>query len=289
MKVRPECLSCLFERAVFEANLVLDSDEAKIRFLKELLRYAAEHFSPEITPARIGTARERILKRISGSEDPYRELKSESNATALKLLELAERAYEQSGDKIRTLLLITAAGNSMEYGVRGHEFKITEFADEFERLLRAPLSGNVDEVIDAIRQASRILYLTDNAGEIVFDLFFIKKLLEMGKKVVISPKTSPILNDATVDDVRMLAPFDPEIVPSGSHIGLSLDEADEDILSILWDEEYLVISKGMGNYEMISEFEEKIKGRLIYILRAKCLPVAASLGVKQRELVAILR
>ena len=289
MKVRPECLSCLFDRAIFEADLVLNDDHKKIAFLKELLRFASDNFGLDATPAKIGTERERILCRISDNDDPYLELKRNSNAVAVTLLNLAREAYEKSDDKLKTLLAISAAGNSMEYGVRGHVFDHKTFQPEFERLLKEPIVGDVEAVIGAIHKSSKVLYLTDNAGEIVFDLFLIKELINIGKKVVISPKSSPIMNDATVDDVDELVDFDLEVVPSGSFIGLSLDEVNEDLLKFLWDEEYLVIAKGMGNYEMISEFEDQLKGRLIYIFRAKCIPVAESVGVSQGELVAVMR
>jgi hypothetical protein len=289
MKVRPECLSCLFDRAIFEADLALNDDHKKIAFLKELLRFASDNFDLDATPAMIGTQRERILSRISGDADPYLELKRKSNAVAVRLLELAREAYERSDDKLRMLLAIAAAGNSMEYGVRGHVFDHRTFSPEFERLLKEPIVGDVEAVLDAIKRSSKVLYLTDNAGEIVFDLFLIKALIERGKKVVISPKSSPIMNDATVDDVKQYADVDLEVVPSGSFIGLSLDEANEDLLKVLWDETYLVIAKGMGNYEMVSEFENRLKDRLIYIFRAKCIPVARSVGVNQGELVAVMR
>ncbi|RLG35791.1 hypothetical protein DRN98_00430 [Methanosarcinales archaeon] len=176
----------------------------------------------------------------------------------------------------------------MEYGVKGHNFDHTAFRSEFENLLREPITGNVEDVLNRIKNASKILYLTDNAGEIVFDLFFIEELIEMGKEVIISPKSSPILNDATVDDVNEFADFDIQIIPTGSFVGFSPDEADPGFLEHLWNEDYLVIAKGMGNYEVISEFETELSGRLIYILRAKCAPVADSIGVNQGNLVAML-
>ncbi|RLG33681.1 hypothetical protein DRN98_03575, partial [Methanosarcinales archaeon] len=114
MKVRPVCASCLFERAIYEADLVLANDEEKIRFLKELMKYASENFDIDATPAKIGTERERILVRISGNEDPYLELKRSSNEIAVKLLDIAKKAYEQSQDRLKMLLTIAAAGNSME-------------------------------------------------------------------------------------------------------------------------------------------------------------------------------
>ncbi|MHC1567498.1 MAG: damage-control phosphatase ARMT1 family protein [Candidatus Syntropharchaeia archaeon] len=283
MKVKPECLPCLFERAEYECNLVFDSDDKKMEMLGELLRFAAEKFTTGITPVVIGTERERILKRVSGNEDPYAELKRKSNEVAVKLLPIAEKFYENSSDKAEALIRIAAAANSMEYGVRGHSYDHSTFYTTFEKTLHEKLVGDVEEIKSSIGKYKKILYLTDNAGEIVFDAFVANNI---GKEVILSPKKEPILNDATVEDAEKF--FSGRIVPNGSYVGISLEEAPEDFLELFWSDEYFVIAKGMGNYESISEFDEKLRGRLAYIFRAKCLSVARSVGVEKGDLVAKL-
>ena len=131
----------------------------------------------------------------------------------------------------------------------------------------------------------KILYLTDNAGEIVFDLFVIEKLEDMGKWVVIAPKTEPILNDVTAEELGRMT--DSPLEPSGPVVGLSLEDARPELLDLLWDEDWLVLAKGMGNFETITEFDDRLKGRLIYVMRAKCEPVARRAGVPQGSLVVM--
>lgn len=104
----------------------------------------------------------------------------------------------------------------------------------------------------------------------------------MGKHVVIGPKSEPILNDVTADELRDLT--DHEIVPTGGVVGVSLEDIKPDARRLLFDPEWLIISKGMGNFETISEFEDLLKGRLVYILRAKCEPVARANNVNRGSL-----
>ncbi len=283
--------------------MALDDDREKVFALKEFIAFLVEHLDKERkSPAFFGTEREKIIKKRSGAKDPHKAVKRRSNEVAKGLLPEAYRFYNATGNNIEALIRIAAAANSMEYGVKGYSYDDDIFKGDFVRTLDEKLNWNMDLIISAIKERKKILYLTDNAGEIFFDAFVIRKLIEMGKEVVVSPKNAPVINDATTEDLREaiasvgIPNFGFEdrvkVIPSGSCIGVSLEEAEEEFLDVFSDDRYLVIAKGMGNYEAISEFEAEpelgLKGRLVYILRAKCEPIASSIGVKRGELVAKL-
>ena len=287
MNVKPECLSCLIDRTIYECDLVIDDESRKFEALNELLNYAAKNFSKDCVPALIGTQREEIIKKYSGRDDPYEELKIKSNEVAKELLPIAEEFYRNSPDKLEALIRIMSTGNSMEYGVRGHTFDHDTFGQVFEETLREQLVGDMEKIRSLIDGQEKILYILDNSGEVIFDIFAIERFIEMGKEVVTAPKTGPIINDATVKDLED-AGFKHRVVPSGAYIGTNLDESTKEFLEIFRNPEYLILAKGMGNYETISEFEDELKGRIIYILRAKCNTVASNLKVNKGELVARL-
>ena len=129
-----------------------------------------------------------------------------------------------------------------------------------------------------------MLYLTDNAGEVIFDLFVIEKLKDMGKRVVMASKSEPVLNDVTAEELCSMT--DNEVITTGPVVGTTMENISQEALSLLSSGDWLVISKGMGNFETLSEFDAQLRGRLIYILRAKCEPVARALGVPKGTLVA---
>lgn len=275
------CYGCILDRAKFEADLLFSDDEAKREAMEELLDFMV--LSKGTVPSLVGTQREEIMKRRSGNPDPYREMKAESNRVATALLPLTKKFYDGAEDKLEALIRIAAAGNSMEWGVKGHDFDVDSFEGDFGETLMENLDGDLQEVRRRIEIFDEILYLTDNAGEIVFDLFVIDRLMEMGKRVVIGPKTGPVLNDVTADELEEMTRN--PIEATGPVIGLSLEKVRPELLRLLKDDDFLVIAKGMGNFETMTEFDDFLKGRLIYVMRAKCEPVAAALGVARGSLV----
>jgi len=288
MRIHSECLACLFDRAKFECDIAFSSEEEKLAAFKEIAEFASNNLDTGIIPALIGTQRGRIIAKLSGKEDFYKELKEESSKTAEKLLPVAEKYYNRSRNKIHALLKIAAAANSMEFGVRGHSFNFNDFRHELEKMLSEDIEGNSKEAENLLKRYRNVLYLLDNAGEVLFDKFIAEKLTKLGKKVIISPKSAPVINDITLKDLKKLKIFNSsnfKIVPNGAFVGISFEEAPKKFLKLLFNKKYLIFAKGMGNYETLSERENKFKGRLIYVLRAKCLPVASSIGVERGRLV----
>ncbi|MCK9440691.1 MAG: ARMT1-like domain-containing protein [Methanothrix sp.] len=278
------CYPCILDRAKFECDLVFSQELEKKAAVEELLDYMAGHKSG--VPALVGTKRENIIKRRSGNPDPYQRLKEESNRVAADLLPLAEEFYEKADDKIEALVRIAAAANSMEFGVKGHDFDNSTFAGVFLNTLCEKLHGDIDEVKRRLCSYNNILYLTDNCGEVVFDLFVIEKLGRMGKRVVVGSKSEPVLNDVTMSELLAMTDMKVEVIATGNVVGTALEHLESEACALLFDPGWLILSKGMGNFETITEFEERLTGRLIYILRAKCEPVAMVIGVPRGTLVA---
>jgi uncharacterized protein with ATP-grasp and redox domains len=282
LKMASTCYVCILDRALFEGDLVFKTDNEKMQAVEELIDFMASHKGG--VPALVGTQREVIIKRRSNNPDPYRDLKAEENQLASSLLPIAERFYSKSDNKLEALVRIAAAANSMEFGVKGHNFDNSTFGQVFESILDEDFKGDLSRVENLLKSFENILYLTDNAGEVIFDLFVIEKLKESGKNVVIAAKSEPILNDVTAEELRSLT--DNEVIASGPIVGTTLDNISSKAKSLLLDKDWLIISKGMGNFETISEFESELSGRLVYIFRAKCDPVASAIGVPKGALVA---
>lgn len=282
MRVASNCYPCLLDRAKFECDMVFSREEDKKAAVEELLDFMACHKGG--VPALMGTEREIIIKRRSGRVDPYHELKEESNRVARNLLPGAMEFYEKSQDRMEALIRIASAANSMEFGVKGHDYDNQTFSRVFADTLRENLQADMDELKRRLQSFDKIFYLTDNCGEVVFDLFVIEKLKEMGKTVVVGSKSEPILNDVTADELKSFSELD--VIPTGNVVGTALEHLSEEASRLLFDPEWLVIAKGMGNFETMTEFDQRLKGRLVYILRAKCEPVADKLDVPRGSLVA---
>ncbi len=284
MRLASNCYSCILDRAKFECDLVFSSEEDKKAAMEELLDYLACHKGG--VSALVGTERENIIKRRSGLSDPYQSFKEESNHVALALMPLAEEFYEKAEDKIEALIRIATAANSMEFGVKGHDYDNSTFAGVFLNTLSEKLYGDIGEVKRRLCSFSNVFYLTDNCGEAVFDLFVIDKLRKMGKQVVVGSKSEPVLNDVTVKELSAMTNMDLKVIATGNVVGTALEHLEPEARALLFDPSWLILSKGMGNFETISEYDEMLTGRLIYLMRAKCEPVAMAIDVPKGTLVA---
>src|SRR5512136_261692 len=138
------CYVCILDRANFECDLVFKTEGEKTKAMEELLDYMADHKGG--VPALVGTQREVIIKRRSKNADPYHNLKAEANQVAAALLPTAEQFYLHSKDKLEALIRIAAAANSMEFGVKGHNFENATFSQIFGDTLAERLKGDLVEI-----------------------------------------------------------------------------------------------------------------------------------------------
>ena len=291
MKIQPECSICIIHRGYQQISAATKNKEVQFRALRELFKFLSENFRSDATPAWIGTQRDRIIKRITGNPDPYAERKSLSNKKALEYLPLAESIVNNSlsqKERFRKACLCAIVGNIMEFDIPGHEF-------DYQKLRELIINAEAELVIDEIeniyelaRKAKEIMYLTDNAGEIVFDTLLVKELKSLGCRVTVAVKGGPVLNDATLADAK-LAGMDKiadSVVTTGTDaVGLQPSECSKEFLKI-YNKADFVIAKGMGYAETLTELDLKVPHGLLF--RTKCNPVANYFGVERNKNVAII-
>lgn len=262
------CARCLIDQATHAVELAIEDPAERLALMKEVLKRLQQDFPSKI-PAELGTLIHRTIRQKTG-KDPYAGLKEKSNRIATEIV----TPLRKSGFTLRSATCAAIAGNAIDFGVDGSRNALDTLQDEFRQGLAIDHFERFQEEVD---RARTILYLTDNCGEVVFDLFLVEILEKMGKEMIISPKAEPILNDATVADLQALGlSGTARLVPhTRSSIGLPLDKAPPDFLKV-WDRADLVIAKGMGHYETLYGIREGI----VFLLKAKCLPIAESLGVR---------
>lgn len=290
LKLHPECIPCLLENAGKQAKLATDDERVQLGAISEFIRFLAESISGGVVPALLGAERNRIIMRVTKNSDPYLRHKRLSNDVAVKLRPYVEHLVKKgrnTEEKLRRAIVASVIGNSMEFGVAGYGFKPSTFRQEFERLFTSGLDyDDLDRVIPRILDSREILYLTDNSGEIILDRVLMCQIEETGVNLFVTAKSSPVQEDVTLDEARELGIDElGELLSSGTSVGVDPSKAPKGLRKKLKSAD-LILSKGMGNYETLSEFEGRLKGRLVYLLRAKCQPVASSLGVKKGALVA---
>jgi uncharacterized protein with ATP-grasp and redox domains len=227
-------------------------------------------------PIAVSPAAQAIVRRLTGVADPFEGAKREANHLLSRLAPRIREAARSSRDPLAYLLGAAAAGNAVDLGARD--------GYRAEELLAHPDWGRFDyrEFLAALSRAGDVLIIADNAGEIVFDKLLSEELSRRGKRVTVAVRGAPTLNDATHEDAEEIGLAEvAEVITTGAdHPGVLLERASPEFVRRFREAE-LVIAKGMGNYEGLSEE----RGPLFFLLKAKCAPIAGELGVKQGQLV----
>ncbi|MHA1144652.1 MAG: damage-control phosphatase ARMT1 family protein [Candidatus Helarchaeota archaeon] len=301
MKVSLRCAECLFSRGLKQAKLATTDEDLQFEIARQLSKLFEEKFTSDQIPAVLGTYRDRIIAEISGNPDPYLNEKIASNRIALKFEPLIQKEIDKFPpglDRFRHAVLMSIVGNNMEFNIADHQVTVENLE---EKLKNGIQKASEDLVIDDIpkihayiKPEQKILYLTDNAGEIVFDKFLIQELLALGARVTVAVKGSPALNDATLEDAETAGLLEMtkkhprlEIITTESdHVGVILDEISPGFAKYFNNSD-LILAKGMGYYETLSD--EILNCPIVFLLRTKCNTVARHLQVELQKNIAYFK
>ena len=291
LKVDLLCAHCLLERAIKQTRLATDDSDLQFSVIKEMLDMLAENLDENSVPSHIGTERDLLVQKMTG-KDPYEFLKMESNQMALKIYpELRQLVEEEETpeSRFRKATLIAAAANAIEFDVAGRDFSLDELRHILDSVESDLAIDEVNEFRELCEDAGEVLYLMDNAGEVVLDMILISEIKKIGPRVTAVVKGGPVLNDATMRDAEAvgLGECADEVIDTGAPaIGVNLERSSEEFKRLLQDTD-LIVAKGMGNYESMTELE--LTPPVVHILRTKCLPVARHIGAPRDKNVVKIR
>lgn len=292
MKVEIECLSCIIHRGYLEIAEATKNPKLQFKAASLLLDYLAKEFSPNAVAAILGTTRDRIIKRISGNPDVYREKKHISNQIAMSLLPILKKMMliETTPEKrFRKAALAAIVGNIIEFDIPEHEVNFDQLKQLIVNAEEDLAVDEISEIYEEVKKAGTILYLIDNAGEIALDKLLIGELKQLGLDVTVVVKGGPILNDATLEDAKAVSMFDlvDKVITTGTDaVGLPIPEERSTEFLEAYNQADFVIAKGMGYAETLTEVTLAQPHALL--LRTKCNPVARHLGVARNKNVAKL-
>jgi uncharacterized protein with ATP-grasp and redox domains len=277
LKVEPECASCLLSRAMTETYLATTNPALRFRCMAENVKLLNREFRPTAVSAVLGTKRDRIIKQLTGNDDPYKRNKKNSNEKAMKLLPKAKKFVESGGtqqERFKKACLCAIVGNTMEFDIPGHTFTFSALAKNLREAAKDLVIDEVDQAYELAKKANSILFLADNAGEIVFDTLLVEQLKNMGLSVTYVVKGGPVLNDATLEDVTFsgMDKLADKVLTTGTDaVGLLKTEVSPEFLKV-YDAAELVFAKGMGYAETLTEY--KLSKPHFLMFRTKCIPVA---------------
>lgn len=273
MKTYLDCIPCFLRQALAAARMSSGDEMVHRRVLN-----AAAFMIPELalnaTPPEIAQRIYRIVYEITGTSDPYHAAKNQANESAMSRYSQMKINVDCSNDPLQTACKLAIAGNAIDLGAR------PEFGS-IDSIIKDSRGYQLDQehyikFKESVGQSYLILYIADNAGEIVFDRILIEQLLQIKKfKIVFVVREKPIINDATVDDaLRVGLKKVATIISNGSDAPATiLSQCSSELLRYYYEAD-LIISKGQGNYESLSNRSENI----FFLFKVKCPVIAVDSG-----------
>lgn len=279
MKPHLECVPCFLRQASEAIMMSTDDEVVREEALREVMSYLLYEEWGKAIPE-LGTNVHRIVKRVTGNEDPYKQLKDECNEMASNLYPKLELAVKNSNDPLLTAAKIAIAGNTIDFGPKIE----IDVEKEVQKVLEGKLAINdIDQLKGSAQKSKDILYLADNAGETFFDRILIGELVRRDINVTYVVKGGPILNDATLRDAEMAGINSvAKVISTGTDCaGVLFSECSKHFLRE-FEKSSLVISKGQGNYESLNDVKNK---EIFFLLKIKCPIIAEDIGAKKASTV----
>lgn len=281
MKISYECGPCFLRQAREALDLSTDDEMLKMEIMEDIFDYLSQNFKQGTNSNSTGSTMHAIIKKKTGCRDPYYKEKIESNKLALKYLGDVKKILDED-DSLENHVKIAIIGNILDFGA----FTLD---DDIESVIKSSLEKDltikdIEEFENSLKTHDGVLYLVDNTGEIVFDKLLLAKIREYGLDITIAVKSEPILNDACMAEA-LDAGLDEfgNIVEIGAGTVGYVDSEISDEFRRIFDEHKFIISKGMGNYEGLTEIDLSDKD-IYFLLCAKCNTISRDIGVNLHDM-----
>lgn len=278
MKSDLECLVCMLKQALNTVRIATKDEKRR----RETMNRVAEQIQKtnlDFSPALISKQVYEIVSEVTGIDDPFRESKVHMNREALQMLPRLEELVASANDPLDSALHLAVAGNIIDLGI-GHQFDLGE--DVLNIMCTKFVIDDIEKFKAELVSGRKLLYLCDNAGEIVFDRVLVEELLKRGLEVTVCVKSGPVINDAMMEDAKVsgLTHLARVIGTGSADIGINFDRSSDEFLQAFKSTD-LILAKGHGNFETCNGLSYNI----FFLLKVKCDVVARKLNVKKGDIV----
>ncbi len=276
MEVFLDCIPCALRQGLEVSRIATESIELQEEIMAEAIRFLENYKACKNSPE-ICMYIHRIVKEKTGIEDPYSEIKKRDIHTAFQLYPKLKEYVNSKREHIHWALKVAATGNVLDSAVNSD----IDIKECIKTELQMPFKIYDGQIFEKqLAKARSILIIGDNAGETVFDRILIEELPDID--VIYAVRGAPIINDTTDFEARSSGIHNyARIISSGSEMpGTMLEECEKAFLDIFYSAD-IVVSKGQGNYETLSDCNRDI----YFLLKAKCPVLSRLLGVGINEYV----
>jgi hypothetical protein len=277
MKSHLDCFPCFLRQTLIALRATTGNRELQEQVMKAVLEDVARA-DMTLSPAHTTTHIHRRIRKMIGG-DPFADIKAEYNGIALDLYPFLKKTVQESRTPFATAARLAIAGNIIDFGI----FSAVDIEGAVSRALGSPLAADDSDLLRAALERDReVLYLLDNAGEIVFDRVFIEELQSLGIQVTAAVKGGPVINDCTRRDAEETGLTGIcEVIDNGSDaVGTILEWTSPDF-NARFRSAPVVISKGQANFETVQEPDKTV----FYLFQSKCDVVSRELGLALKSMI----
>ena len=282
MKIKLDCLPCIFRQVLESARMATDDEKLIREIMNKYAKIIPEIDNNTMAPIIAGKM-QKIIKNKTGVSDPYQEFKNKNLQQVERFLPVVKKEINRADDSIFAALIMSAMGNSIDAGVSLN----VDIENNIEMALDNGFAySDYDKFKKELLNAEKLLIIADNVGEALFDRILLKELNDYDIEITYAVREIPVLNDISKKEAFMLGLNEyANIIKSGSTApGMVMEEA-SDVFINAYENADIIISKGQGNLEGLSEVDKEI----YFLLKAKCDLVANLLDVNVGDFVFILK
>ena len=278
MKVQYECMSCILRQAIEAAQMVTDNEKIIDEIIEEYAKRIPEIRNNLSTPLVVSQIQQSIKEKTNNS-DPYQDFKEKNMKLAQNIYEDLEELIQRDKNPLKKALIISATGNVIDAGI---SLKIEVEDSILKSIKKGLVVDHYQKFADHLKTADSLLIIGDNTGEAVLDKLLLKELDSYDINITYAVRDIPILNDVTLKEAEEIGLSQyAKVISSGCKApGMLIEQANDNFMN-LYNKADIVLSKGQGNLEGLSEEDRPI----FYLLKAKCDLIADWLDVTLNDLV----
>lgn len=290
----PDCASCIVGSLKILVPLLSENESEQAEYFALSFRMLAEGYEERLEPAPLSVKIYRELYTRADVRDPYAEIKRISKEAALRALPVIEQRIESLKDyhKLRACIAAAIAGNVIDFNTAGHDPDLSRLVEVFDEIMTEGFAIDASDSLwrSLSTRAGNLLFLADNAGEVILDIPLLRFLRDMKWSVTFVVKGQSMINDATHEDVEGTEIEElTTVADTGAWAhGIPIKDVSEEFLELV-NVSNLVISKGQANIETFPEIQRKFKVETYYITRAKCPHISQVIGAKKGDSVIVMR
>lgn len=283
MLIKPDCIPCILTMSITSMRL-LPLDESRVQKLYcEILEIPSlrgqcwDITSPEVIELVM-----ELIVNATGSPDPFHDLKATQNKRIMEIDPFLRQILDEALDPLHTAVKLAILGNTIDLMMGDRP---TDIENSIRERLKAPIPEKAyANFIEDLKKSKSLVYLGDNAGEIVFDKLLIEAIKERyDTDVVFIVRSVPTLNDVTLNEARSVEIDEiATIVENGIDgpcPGTVLGRCSEEVKKLV-ERADMIVSKGGGNFDSLGEEKGDIREKTTFMLLSKCHPYCDFFGVE---------